>query len=179
DAERSGRLAADGGGERHRAVDKQLPRLQRRAQVVEVLRLGAEGHGEKDDRRFAHGVLVLATLGLRFWHRLAQAIRRLGGAPSVARSDHNRHASSRPAQRQPEAEGAGPAHDRYRGRRIARIGHRRPSLDATYAPPRMRLEARKALVTGGAGGIGTAIARRLAAEGAEVWVGDLDSDAAG
>jgi 2-hydroxycyclohexanecarboxyl-CoA dehydrogenase len=42
----------------------------------------------------------------------------------------------------------------------------------------MRLEGRKALVTGGAGGIGTAIARRLAAEGAEVWVGDLDSDAA-
>jgi 2-hydroxycyclohexanecarboxyl-CoA dehydrogenase len=38
----------------------------------------------------------------------------------------------------------------------------------------MRLEARKALVTGGAGGIGAAIARRLAAEGAEVWVGDLN-----
>jgi 2-hydroxycyclohexanecarboxyl-CoA dehydrogenase len=42
----------------------------------------------------------------------------------------------------------------------------------------MRLEARKALVTGGAGGIGTAIARRFAAEGAEVWVGDLDEDGA-
>jgi 2-hydroxycyclohexanecarboxyl-CoA dehydrogenase len=42
----------------------------------------------------------------------------------------------------------------------------------------MRLEARKALVTGGAGGIGTAIARRLAGEGAEVWVGDLDEDGA-
>jgi 2-hydroxycyclohexanecarboxyl-CoA dehydrogenase len=38
----------------------------------------------------------------------------------------------------------------------------------------MRLEGRKGLVTGGAGGIGTAIANRLAAEGAEVWVGDLD-----
>lgn len=42
----------------------------------------------------------------------------------------------------------------------------------------MRLEARKALVTGGAGGIGAAIARRLAGEGAEVWVGDLDEDGA-
>jgi 2-hydroxycyclohexanecarboxyl-CoA dehydrogenase len=42
----------------------------------------------------------------------------------------------------------------------------------------VRLEARKALVTGGAGGIGTAIARRLAAEGAEVWVGDLNLEAA-
>ena len=33
---------------------------------------------------------------------------------------------------------------------------------------------RKALVTGGASGIGAAIAARLAAEGAEVWVGDID-----
>src|SRR5436190_12501611 len=42
----------------------------------------------------------------------------------------------------------------------------------------MRFEGRKALVTGGAGGIGAAAVRRLAAEGAEVWVGDLDSDRA-
>ena len=42
----------------------------------------------------------------------------------------------------------------------------------------MRLEGRKGLVTGGAGGIGTAIANRLSAEGAEVWVGDLDEDRA-
>jgi 2-hydroxycyclohexanecarboxyl-CoA dehydrogenase len=40
--------------------------------------------------------------------------------------------------------------------------------------PRMRLEGRKALVTGGASGIGAAVAARLAAEGAEVWVGDVD-----
>ncbi|HEX3737200.1 MAG TPA: SDR family NAD(P)-dependent oxidoreductase [Solirubrobacterales bacterium] len=38
----------------------------------------------------------------------------------------------------------------------------------------MRLDGRKALVTGGASGIGAAIAARLAAEGAEVWVGDID-----
>jgi 2-hydroxycyclohexanecarboxyl-CoA dehydrogenase len=42
----------------------------------------------------------------------------------------------------------------------------------------MRFEGRKALVTGGAGGIGAATVRRLAAEGAEVWVGDLDSERA-
>jgi len=33
-------------------------------------------------------------------------------------------------------------------------------------------------VTGGAGGIGAAIAARLAAEGAEVWVGDIDAEGA-
>jgi 2-hydroxycyclohexanecarboxyl-CoA dehydrogenase len=38
----------------------------------------------------------------------------------------------------------------------------------------MRLEGKKALVTGGASGIGAAIAARLAAEGAEVWVGDVN-----
>ncbi len=42
----------------------------------------------------------------------------------------------------------------------------------------MRLEGRKALVTGGASGIGAAIAARLAAEGAEVWVGDIDTSGA-
>jgi 2-hydroxycyclohexanecarboxyl-CoA dehydrogenase len=43
----------------------------------------------------------------------------------------------------------------------------------------MRLEGRKALVTGGASGIGAAIAARLAAEGAEVWIGDIDVEGAG
>ena len=42
----------------------------------------------------------------------------------------------------------------------------------------MRLEGRKALVTGGASGIGAATAARLAGEGAEVWIGDIDLEGA-
>ena len=42
----------------------------------------------------------------------------------------------------------------------------------------MRLEGRRALVTGGASGIGAEIARRLTAEGATVVIGDLNVDGA-
>jgi 2-hydroxycyclohexanecarboxyl-CoA dehydrogenase len=42
----------------------------------------------------------------------------------------------------------------------------------------MRLEGRRALVTGGASGIGAAIAARLGADGAEVWVADVNLEGA-
>src|SRR3546814_12772227 len=41
-----------------------------------------------------------------------------------------------------------------------------------------RFEGKVAIVTGGAGGIGSATARRLAAEGASVVVADIAADAA-
>ncbi|HYT38101.1 MAG TPA: SDR family NAD(P)-dependent oxidoreductase [Acidimicrobiia bacterium] len=48
---------------------------------------------------------------------------------------------------------------------------------AATTPPG-RLTGRRAFVTGGASGIGAAIAARLAAEGADVTIGDIDLDAA-
>jgi NAD(P)-dependent dehydrogenase (short-subunit alcohol dehydrogenase family) len=51
-------------------------------------------------------------------------------------------------------------------------------MPAQHMLRRMRLEGRRALVTGGASGIGAAISRRLAAEAAEVVIGDVNLEGA-
>ncbi|HVO54005.1 MAG TPA: bifunctional rhamnulose-1-phosphate aldolase/short-chain dehydrogenase [Solirubrobacterales bacterium] len=48
----------------------------------------------------------------------------------------------------------------------------------TLAPPPRELEGRVAFVTGGAGGIGSAVCRELASAGASIVVADIDADGA-
>src|SRR5687768_12712477 len=47
-----------------------------------------------------------------------------------------------------------------------------------YGPRAVELEGRHAVITGAAGGIGSALARRFAAEGATVTAADLDRSGA-
>src|SRR6476619_1431081 len=114
DAERAGCLAAHRGGERNRAVDQDLARMQRLAQVVQVLRLGTEGDGEEDDLGALGGLLVEQALDLGAGHVLAQLRRCLRRPLGRARADDDGAAGPGPAQRQAGAEGAGAADDRDR-----------------------------------------------------------------
>src|SRR5690606_17013180 len=56
-------------------------------------------------------------------------------------------------------------------------GARRP-IERPTMPAEPLLPDRTAIITGGAGGLGRAMAHRLASEGARVVIGDLDLDAA-
>lgn len=57
-------------------------------------------------------------------------------------------------------------------------GDHEPGDDTRAALPGGRLDGRVAVVTGGAGGIGVAIARRFGANGARVVLADINKDAA-
>src|SRR5680860_1337388 len=103
-------------------------------------------------------------------------------APGTASRSFAAASSARSTEREPSTTGR-PASAQRSARPAPRapvpptigIGSGSFKTRGVYAHPPMRLEGRKALVTGAAKGIGAAISARLAAEGAEVWVGDIDS----
>ena len=72
----------------------------------------------------------------------------------------------------------GPAVERFSGSQIQDFQPLASSIQGPILPFMQRLQGKVAIVTGGAGGIGQAFARGLAAEGARVVVADLDEAAA-
>src|SRR6478672_12880373 len=103
-------------------------------------------------------------------------------APGTARTRRSTASWARSALREPITTDS-PA----RARRIASPQPRAPvpptmgigsDMPAQHMLRRMRLEGRRALVTGGASGIGAAISRRLAAEAAEVVISDVNAEGA-
>ena len=130
-------------------------------------------------RRAASSLTSPSAVGVG--RRLQQPLHRLAGPLRASGPDHHRLAGAGQAQRQPPAQRPGAADDRN-GLRHGGGVYFAPwachAAPCAYAPARMRLEGRKALVTGGASGIGAAIARRLAAEAASVVIGDLNTEGA-
>ena len=154
------------------------PARERLLEVGEVLRLGAERHGQEHDRPARGGLRVLQALDLGVGHLLAHAPRGLLGAAGVARADGHRAAGGREAQRQAEAQRAGAADDRDGVRSAHRRRHYRRRLRGGIGSGLHEAQGKIALVTGATGGIGAATCERLAGEGARVAVADLDLDRA-
>ena len=148
-----------------------LPGAERLFEVGQRLGVVAKGHAEDHRVGAACGLgVVMAAERAVGDHRL-RAFGSFLRARGVARADRDRHTGAREPDGEPKAKRSGGADDRYG---VGGRGWHR----GEYRLRAMTLEGKIALVTGGASGIGAATARRLAADGARVAIGDLNEQGA-
>src|ERR1019366_7163536 len=115
DPEHARRLAADGGGKRHRRIDQQLARVHRRADLGHGLVMAAKRHAQHDQlvRRRGGGIVEPADGAVRY--RGQRALRRLLGAAGVARADRDLDTGRGQTHGKPEAKCTRRADDRDGG----------------------------------------------------------------
>jgi len=138
-------------------------------------RLFAVGHAAAHLLRNSRMLLVLGEDLLRAGDRGALLAATAAGFCRSAHKELGRMGSTAHVLRQDGAEPATLAHAAVflAGPRASFLTGLDLRLGAAVGPVGAKMRGKVALVTGAARGIGAAIARRLAAEGAHVWINDL------